>query len=316
MALYSRPTTTEYGFTSLPADQAKTPASTSSPQPVPISSLPLPNTPLANRINAYAKHHLPDSTYRHSLRVYSYGLAINLQCYPHYNLSSIASLRETWFLTAMVSQIPPNWCWDSLSTLLYQMCCLSVCRRESCPLILKLSRLSRPEATQPLTKRQLHDIGTTPTNLTSTRLSYEFFAGHLSLQILQSASLTSSTPGCADFGSNSEATTEQAESVAEAIIRHQDVQKSGNITLMTRLIHMGTLLDNIGAGAELVHLDTIKVVNEAYDRTGWGGCFKETVEREKLEKPYAMVSRIEGFENAIEKNSREGVMAKWDQGRD
>lgn len=79
---------------------------------------------------------------------------------------------------------------------------------------------------------------------------------------------------------------------------------------------MGTLLDNIGAGAELVHLDTIKVVNEAYDRTGWGGCFKETVEKEKAEKPYAMVSRIEGFENAIEKNSREGVMAKWDQGRD
>ena len=82
---------------------------------------------------------------------------------------------------------------------------------------------------------------------------------------------------------------------------------------MTRLIHMGTLLDNIGAGIELVNEKTIEAVNAEYGRKGWSGCFKGTVDWEKREKPYAMVSRIEGFEEKIEGNGKgEGVMARWD----
>ena len=144
----------------------------------------------------------------------------------------------------------------------------------------------------------MHDIGTTAKNLTSTRLSYEFFAGVHVLDILQDRTKTG-TNGKGERDDESEATKEQAESVAEAIIRHQDVQDKGNVTLLTRLIHLGTLLDNIGAGGELVNEETVRGVNERYERKGWGGCFRGVVEREKKEKPYAMVSRIEGFEEAI-----------------
>ena len=129
----------------------------------------------------------------------------------------------------------------------------------------------------------MHDIGTTERNLTCTRLSYEFWAGVHVLQILQDSSRT--TGGDAVVGTQSEATREQAESVCEAIIRHQDVQYKGSITLLTRLIHLGTLSDNIGAGGEMVNEETVRNVNEKYERRGWSGCFKDVVEREKREKP-------------------------------
>lgn len=77
MTLYSRDTTSTYGFTALPADQSKTLPATKTPSPVSISDLPIPNSPLAQRINAYAKHELPPDTYRHSLRVFSYGCAVS-----------------------------------------------------------------------------------------------------------------------------------------------------------------------------------------------------------------------------------------------
>ncbi|EXJ77404.1 hypothetical protein A1O3_09630 [Capronia epimyces CBS 606.96] len=156
----------------------------------------------------------------------------------------------------------------------------------------------------------LHDIGTSAEFLTNTRLSFEFWGAFHALQILQRPDLTA-VPGAAQ--QESVAPQEQAESVAEAIIRHQDIQDKGSITLITRLIHLGTLLDNIGAGAELVHPQTIDNVVRQYPRPGWSGCFKHTVHREKDFKPYAMVSRIEGFEELIEKNGAAGgLMAKYD----
>ncbi len=74
--------------------------------------------------------------------------------------------------------------------------------------------------------------------------------------------------------------------MCEAIIRHQDVQDKGNVTLVTRLIHMGTLLDNVGAGAELVSKETIKSMNKRWGMEGWSGCFEGVVRREKEVKPY------------------------------
>ena len=257
--LYSRPTTSLYGLTSLPANATLTPPSTSSPSPVPISALPLPTTPLSRRINAYALHTLSPSTYRHSLRVFSYGCAIARQCFPQWEMEVGSTLEETWFCCAM-----------------------------------------------------LHDIGTTERNIGGTRLSYEFWAGVESLKILQNADASGQSDASVDapVGKDGEgegvAPTEQAESIAEAIFRHQDVQKAGSITLLTRLIHMGTLMDNIGDGVEMVHRETIENVNGAYARKGWSGCFRGTVEREKGEKPYAMVSRIEGFEGLIEGNKNTG----------
>ncbi|KIX95382.1 uncharacterized protein Z520_08899 [Fonsecaea multimorphosa CBS 102226] len=241
-----------YGFTALPADQSQDKPRTTNPEAVAISSLQPPNTPLATRVDGYVKSKLDADTYRHSLRVYSYGCAIARQCFPEFELTPGSKLDETWFLTAM-----------------------------------------------------LHDIGTCDEFMTSTRLSYEFFAGVHAFDLLQNPKISGGGEGVAP--------REQAESVVEAIIRHQDVQDKGKVTLVTRLIHWGTLLDNIGAGKELVHPDTIKNVVTKYPRPGWSGCFKRTVEKEKKYKPYAMVSRIEGFEELIAKNGASGgLMAKYD----
>jgi cyanamide hydratase len=242
--------TAAYGFTALPADQSQDKPATDKPQPMVIRSLQPPTTPLATRVTRYVQTKLDADTYRHSLRVYSWGLAIARQCFPHFELTPGSKLEETWYLTAM-----------------------------------------------------LHDIGTCDF-LTETRLSYEFFAGIHAFDLLQNPWVT---------GGEGIAPREQAESVVEAILRHQDVQDKGKITLMTRLIHWGTLLDNIGAVSQYVHPETLENVIKEYPRPGWSGCFKRTVEKEKKVKPYAMVSRIEGFEEVIEKNGSEGgLMAKHD----
>lgn len=236
-----------FGLTALPADQSKLEPATTTPQPVSITSLHPPTTPLALRVDEYCKSHLDDDTYRHSLRVYSYGVAIATECFPDWHLRSDGGkLDETWFACAM-----------------------------------------------------FHDAGTTPAAMDSTRLSYEFWAGIFALDFLQKGEQA--------------ATKDQAESVAEAIIRHQDVQPVGNVTLLTTLIHLGTLLDNIGAGSHFIHPDTIKNIVDKYPRKGWSGCFKRTVEREKRVKPYAMVSRIEGFEDKIQENgNKAGVTGRYD----
>jgi len=242
------PAYTDYGFTALPADITKTPPVTTSPSTVPITALAIPTTPLAARVNAYTRAKLSPDTYRHSLRVYSYGLAIARQCFPAWNVAEGSTLEETWFLTAM-----------------------------------------------------LHDIGTADEIIESTRLSYEFWAGVHALELLQDVSVSGGGEGLAP--------REQAESVCEAILRHQDVQEKGMISLMTRLIHLGTLLDNVGANAGLVSRGTIEEVVGRYPREGWSGCFKGTVEKEKRLKPYAMVSRIEGFEDMIMGNE---LMKQYD----
>lgn len=71
----------------------------------------------------------------------------------------------------------------------------------------------------------LHDIGTTQENLHVTLLSFEFYGGYLALDLLQ------------HYG----APREQAESVAEAIIRHQDLGEIGTITTVGQLIQLATL---------------------------------------------------------------------------
>ena len=226
---------------SLPADQNQT-KPLHKPQPFSIEDFLIPATALAKRIDQYVREKLSPETYRHSLRVYTYGCAI-ARLFP-WELTSNSTLDETWFLTAM-----------------------------------------------------LHDIGTTAENIGSTKLSYEFWAGYHALEILQKGDVV--------------ADRVQAESIAEAIIRHQDVQEKGNISLITRLIHLGTLLDNIGAGSELVNYETIRAVNLEHERSGWSGFFSETVKKEKELKPWTMVSRIEGFEEMIKWNGKD-LMVEFD----
>lgn len=72
----------------------------------------------------------------------------------------------------------------------------------------------------------LHDIGTTDKNISATLMSFEFYGGQLVLDLLVK---------------ELHAPIEQAESVAEAVIRHQDLGESGKITSLGLLIQLATI---------------------------------------------------------------------------
>ena len=162
-----------YGLTALPADPSKpAPSSSDAPKPLDLSDFAPPSTPLANRIRQYTKEKLPEQTFNHSLRVYSYGRIIAETYFPQFGLKSGSKLDETYFITAM-----------------------------------------------------LHDIGTTPDHIRSTKLSYEFWAGLHTRDLLLN-----------DKEDGAVAPVDQMESIVEAIIRHQDVQDKGSISTLVRLL--------------------------------------------------------------------------------
>ena len=132
----------------------------------------------------------------------------------------------------------------------------------------------------------LHDIGTTDTNLNATRLSFEFYGGLLTLDVLK------------EFG----ASKSQAESVAEAIIRHQDLGETGMITSVGQLIQLATVFDNMGINPHLIHSSTIESVVAAYPRKKWSGCFAATIRKEVGLKPWCHTTSIEGFAEGVEGN--------------
>lgn len=180
----------DYGFTAVPAsatalltDTPAYPRLHAQPVPIPITDTPIPTTALAQRINTYARTHLPEPTYNHCLRVYHFGLAIKKHRFPF-----------------------PDWAFSDET---YFLACV------------------------------LHDIGTSEENLHATHLSFEFFGGFLALQVLQSESETES--GGSGSGSRSVAPREQAESVAEAIIRHQDLCTVGMISAVGQLLQLATI---------------------------------------------------------------------------
>ncbi|KAK3318952.1 hypothetical protein B0H66DRAFT_253790 [Apodospora peruviana] len=138
----------------------------------------------------------------------------------------------------------------------------------------------------------LHDIGTTPTNLRATQLSFEFYGGLLALDLLR--------------GDQS-----QAEAVAEAIIRHQDLGGTGKITLLGQIIQLATIYDNMGGHPYMVQADTRVDVNKNFPRNGWSGCFASTIREENTLKPWAHTTHLgeEDFPNGVEGNL---LMAEYD----
>ncbi|PGH11080.1 hypothetical protein AJ80_07268, partial [Polytolypa hystricis UAMH7299] len=103
MTTPSDPITT-YGFTAVPASASALLFSTPSPStpapPLPTTTTPTPTTLLAQRIQAYAKTHLPPPTFNHSMRVYHYGLAIKRYRFPTWTFDD-----ETYFLSCMLHDI-------------------------------------------------------------------------------------------------------------------------------------------------------------------------------------------------------------------
>ncbi|KAF2446493.1 putative urea hydro-lyase/cyanamide hydratase [Karstenula rhodostoma CBS 690.94] len=140
----------------------------------------------------------------------------------------------------------------------------------------------------------LHDIGTTQENLHATLLSFEFYGGYLALDVLK------------EYG----ASREQAESVAEAIIRHQDLGVVGTITIVGQLIQLATLFDNAGKNPTLISKHTIESVVAAYPRKQWSGCFAQTIEEELTLKPWAHSSAIPRFAETVAGNK---LMEPWDR---
>ncbi|TKA69346.1 hypothetical protein B0A55_08162 [Friedmanniomyces simplex] len=131
-----------------------------------------------------------------------------------------------------------------------------------------------------------HDLATTPENRNDTHLSFEFHGGFMALQRLQ------------EFG----APKAQAESVCEAIIRHQDPGETGTITRLGQLVQLATEFDNMGFQPHLIHEDVIKQVVEQHPRLKWSSCFSKTIKAEIEEKPWCHTTVLPTFAEDVAGN--------------
>ena len=150
-------------------------------------------------------------------------------------------------------------------------------------------------------------------------MSFEFYGGYLALNLLKDTL---------------HAPVSQAESVAEAVIRHQDLGESGKISSVGLLIQLATVFgestqrcvfcdgrkrakvgwantDNMGGNAELVHKETIEDVVRHYPRKKWSSCFAATIRKENGLKPWAHTTALgeEEFPGGVENNE---LMAPYD----
>ena len=131
----------------------------------------------------------------------------------------------------------------------------------------------------------LHDIGTTKENMAATKLSFEFYGGLISRDLIQHETKDK----------------DYADAVAEAIIRHQDLGESGYITTLGLIIQISTILDNVGLNNHLIHKDTLDAVNKKYSREGWLNCFASAIDNENKLKPWGHTSAlgVEDFRNDV-----------------
>lgn len=145
----------------------------------------------------------------------------------------------------------------------------------------------------------LHDIGTTAEHLRATQLSFEFYGGVLALDLV---------------GSQLGAPRSQAEAVAEAIIRHQDIGTAGTITLLGQLVQLATLHDNVGGNPDIVHADTREDVNRAFPRRQWSECFARVIGEEVGLKPWAHTTHLgkKDFANAVLENELMKEYEGWE----
>jgi len=124
----------------------------------------------------------------------------------------------------------------------------------------------------------LHDIGTADRYLATTKMSFEFKGGIVARDLILSKG------GVED----------QADSVCDAIIRHQDIfVTGGNITMIGQILQLATILDNVGLRANLVHPNLIKNTCAKFPRNGWSNFFGSTIEKELSLKPWCHTTTFE-----------------------
>ncbi|GAP89285.1 putative cyanamide hydratase [Rosellinia necatrix] len=212
------------------------------PSALEVANMKFPaDDPIVAKVQLYAKEHLAEQTYNHSMRVYYWGVSIIQDQFPEHR--------------------------DELSMSTWALACL------------------------------LHDIGTTHENLRVTLLSFEFHGAILALNLTK------------EYG----ASTAQAEAVAEAIIRHQDLGTVGNITFLGQVIQLATIYDNMGGNPALIDEITRLDVNRAFPRKGWSGCFAKTIREENGLKPWAHTTHLgeEDFPQGVENNSLMADVDDW-----
>ncbi|TDL26796.1 cyanamide hydratase [Rickenella mellea] len=136
----------------------------------------------------------------------------------------------------------------------------------------------------------LHDIGTASAFLATTKMSFEFKGAIIARDTILSA------------GGNED----QADSVCEAVVRHQDIfVTGGNITMIGQILQLATILDNVGLRANLIHPTLISTTCAAFPRNGWSECFAQTIEKELALKPWCHTSTFEV------PNWKEGTQSKF-----
>ncbi|KAK0200786.1 hypothetical protein DFS33DRAFT_1076448 [Desarmillaria ectypa] len=124
----------------------------------------------------------------------------------------------------------------------------------------------------------LHDIGTADRFLSTTKLSFEFKGAIVARDLILQLG------GAED----------QADSVCDAIVRHQDIfVKGGNITMIGQVLQLSTILDNVGLRANLIHPKLIETTTAAFPRKGWSEHFALVVEKELSLKPWCHTSSFE-----------------------
>jgi len=132
-----------------------------------------------------------------------------------------------------------------------------------------------------------HDIGTIDKHTHGTFMSFEFYGGIIALNVLK----------------EHDCPIGQAESVAEAIIRHQDPVETGTIHTIGLLVQLATQFDNMAYRAGYIHSETIKSVVAAYPRRNWSKCFSTKIREECEVKPWCHTTALEdGFPNDTENN--------------
>jgi cyanamide hydratase len=130
-------------------------------------------------------------------------------------------------------------------------------------------------------------------------MSFDIYGGIKALEIVK------------DFGG----TTDQAEAVAEAIIRHEDMGVDGRITYIGQLIQLATTYDNTGfhphvhGFEKLLHRTTIAEINECHPRLEWCTFFSRTIRREETVKPWCHSTHLVNFDTEIEANT---LMKEWE----
>lgn len=119
-------------------------------------------------------------------------------------------------------------------------------------------------------------------------MSFEFYGGIIILDLLKSLN----------------APIEQAENVAETVMRHQDLGETGTLTRLGGLIQLATIFDNVGLYEQLVSKGTIENVVREFPRLEWSKCFAKTIRRENSLKPWAHTTHLgeEKFPSDVEGN--------------